>query len=310
MSNLRLGLPYLGLGVGLRPVHYPHILEHWPDVDWFEIISENYMESAGRPRYVLQQIAERYPIVMHGVSMSIGSTAPLDQNYLVKLKQLAKWSQAVWVSDHICWTGINGLNGHDLLPLPFNEETLKHVVSRVKLVQEFLERPLVLENPSSYVTFRDSTMSEWEFTTRLAEEANCGLLLDINNVYVTCFNHDLEPAEFIHTLPHQRIVQFHLAGHTDCGTHIIDTHDNHVINPVWKLYRLACRLTGDVSTLLEWDANIPEFDVVHDEVLRARQFMGEYAQGLESSHSFQALPQLNPQIVVPQPPVFETAEVE
>ena len=153
-------------------------------------------------------------------------------------------------------------------------------------------------------------MSEWEFSTLLAEEADCGLLLDINNVYVTCFNHDLEPAEFIRTLPHQRIVQFHLAGHTDCGTHIIDTHDNHVINPVWELYRLACQLTGDVSTLLEWDANIPEFDVVHNEVLRARQFMGEYAQSLEYSHSFQALPQLNPQIVVPQPPVFETAEVE
>jgi uncharacterized protein (UPF0276 family) len=193
MPQPRLGLPNPGFGVGLRSVHYPHILSEWPDVDWFEIISENYMDSQGRPRHVLEQIADRYPIVMHGVSLSIGSTDPLDFNYLARLKKLADWTRALWVSDHICWTGVNGINGHDLLPLPYNEESLAHVIDRVRIVQDFLERPLILENPSSYVTFAASTMSEWEFVARLAEEADCGLLLDVNNVFVSCFNHDWDP---------------------------------------------------------------------------------------------------------------------
>jgi uncharacterized protein (UPF0276 family) len=273
MNAPHLGNPNLGLGVGLRTVHFPYLLENFPPVDWFEIISENFMDSGGRPRYVLEQIAERYPVVMHGVSLSIGSADPLNFDYLSRLKKLAGAVGARWVSDHLCWTGVAGLNAHDLLPIPLNEQTLAHVVQRLRIVQDFLERPFVLENPSTYVTFADSTLSEWEFLSRMAEEADCGLLVDVNNVYVSSVNHDFDPVEYIESVPHKRVVQFHLAGHTHCGTHVIDTHDNHVIDPVWELYRLAHQLTGGAATLLEWDARIPEFPVVHAEVLKARQFM-------------------------------------
>ena len=268
----------LGLGVGLRAVHFDHILREQPKVDWFEVISENFMDSQGRPRYVLQQLAERYQVVLHGVSLSIGSTDPLNFAYLQKLKVLAREVGARWISDHLCWTGVLGRNSHDLLPLPFTEKTLRHVVERVKIVQDVLERPFVLENPSSYITFAHSTMSEHEFISRMAEEADCGLLLDVNNVYVSSFNHDLDPEEFIRALPHERIVQFHLAGHSDYGTHLIDTHDDHVTDPVWNLYRLAHELTGGVSTLLEWDARIPPFPVLHAEVLKAKRFLGEHLE--------------------------------
>ncbi len=272
MISPRLGYPNLGAGVGLRSVHFEHILATQPAVDWFEVISENYIDSQGRPRHVLRQIAERYRVVLHGVSLSIGSTDPLDRDYLRKLKALAAETNAAWVSDHLCWTGVLGKNTHDLLPVPFTEATLRHVVERIRIVQDILERPLVLENPSSYVTFAHSTMEEWEFVARMAEEADCGLLLDVNNVYVSSFNHDLEPEEFIRSLPHERIVQFHLAGHSDYGTHLIDTHDHPVIDQVWELYRLAHQLTGGVATLLEWDAKIPPFEVVHAEVLKAKRF--------------------------------------
>jgi uncharacterized protein (UPF0276 family) len=275
MLASRLGHPHLGFGVGLRSVHFSHVLKEQPAVDWFEVISENFMDSGGRPRYVLDQVAERYPVVMHGVSLSIGSTEPLNFDYLRKLKRLADAIGALWISDHLCWTGVLGINTHDLLPVPLTEETLAHVVARIRTVQDLLERPLVLENPSSYVTFADSTMSEWEFLRRMAEDADCGLLLDVNNVFVSSVNHDFDPVEYIESVPHERVVQFHLAGHTDCGTHRIDTHDGVVIGPVWELYRLAHRLTGGVSTLLEWDARIPEFSVVHAEVLKAKQFIGD-----------------------------------
>jgi uncharacterized protein (UPF0276 family) len=236
------------------------------------------MDSAGRPRYVLEQIAERYPTVMHGVSLSIGSTDPLDFDYLAKLKRLAKEIKPRWISDHLCWTGVLGINAHDLLPIPLNEESLAHVAKRVAVVQDYLERPLVLENPSTYVTFAQSSMSEWEFLTRLAEESGCGLLLDVNNVYVSSVNHDFDPCEYLEKIPHERIVQCHLAGHTNCRTHLIDTHDDHVIDPVWELYRLAHARTGGMSTLLEWDAKIPEFPVLHAEVLKARQYMSDLDQ--------------------------------
>jgi hypothetical protein len=278
----RLGLPNLGLGVGLRSVHFTHILENWPEVDWFEVISENFIDSGGRPRYVLDQVAERYPVVMHGVSLSIGSTDPLDFDYLARLKRLAAAIHPHWISDHVCWTGVLDRNTHDLLPLPFNDETLAHVVGRIRIVQDFLERRIVLENPSSYVTFADSTMSEWAFITRMAEEADCGLLLDVNNVYVSSFNHDFSAEEYVRSVPHERIVQFHLAGHTNLGTHCIDTHDGHVVDEVWQLYRLASDLTDGVSTLLEWDARIPSFDEMHAEVLRARQFMAADQTGAAS----------------------------
>jgi hypothetical protein len=275
MIAQRLGYPHLGLGVGLRTVHFDYILEKQPRVDWFEIISENFMDSHGRPRYVLEQIAKRYPVVMHGVSLSIGSTDTLNREYLRKLKALANDIKPLWISDHVCWTGVAGRNTHDLLPMPLTEASLKQVVERIRTVQDVLERPFVFENPSTYVGFTGSTMSEWEFITRMAGEANCGLLLDVNNVYVSSVNHDFDPEEFIRGVPHERVVQFHLAGHTNRQTHLIDTHDDHVVDPVWKLYRLAHKLTGGVSTLLEWDAKIPPFPVLHAEVLKAKEHIGE-----------------------------------
>lgn len=264
---------HLGFGVGLRNVHFSHILQHWPAVDWFEIISENFIDSAGRPRHVLEQIAERYPVVMHGVSLSIGSTDPLDFAYLAKLKKLSREVNARWISDHLCWTGVAGRTSHDLLPLPLTEEALAHVVARVRTVQDYLERPLVLENPSSYVTFAADTMPEWEFLSRLAAETGCQLLLDVNNVYVSSRNHDFDPHEYLRSIPHDRVKQFHLAGHTDLGTHCIDTHDGRVVDRVWDLYREAVGLTGSASTLLEWDAHIPTFDEVHAEALKAKTFL-------------------------------------
>ena len=270
MNEPRLGYPDLGFGVGLRREHFEYILSRKPQVDWFEVISENFMDSRGRPRYVLDRIAERYPVVLHGVSMSIGSTDALDFDYLRKLKRLADETRAVWVSDHLCWTGVLGRNTHDLLPVPLSEAMLKHVVSRIRIVQDVLERPLILENPSTYVSFASDTFSEWDFISRMAEEADCGLLLDVNNVYVSSINHDFDAVVYINSVPHNRVVQFHLAGHTNCGSYLIDTHDGKVIKPVWELYRLARELTGGASTLLEWDANIPEFPVLHAEALKAR----------------------------------------
>lgn len=314
MTEPRLGHSNLGLGVGLRSLHYSYILKNNPEVDWFEIISENYMDSRGRPRYVLDQIAERYKIVMHGVSLSIGSTDPLDFEYLKKLKKLADAVKANWVADHVCWTGVAGLNAHDLLPIPFNESTLSHLVERIRIVQDFLERPLILENASSYVTFADSTLSEWEFISRMAEETNCGLLLDVNNVYVSSFNHDFDPVEYLRNFPHERVVQFHLAGHTNLGTHLIDTHDGQVIDRVWELYRLAHRLTGGVSTLLEWDAKIPAFPEVHAEVLKAKKYMdwGASSSGEcdDSVEKKRAEPIGDESTTVPHPASFIVAEVE
>ncbi|MFO0918884.1 MAG: DUF692 domain-containing protein [Planctomycetaceae bacterium] len=304
----RLGYDHLGYGVGLRTTHFGEILARWPPVDWFEIISENFIHSQGRPRYVLEQIAERYPVVMHGVSLSIGSTDPLNFEYLAKLRSLAKTIDARWISDHLCWTGVAGINTHDLLPLPFHEESLRHVISRVKTVQDFLERPLVLENPSSYVTFTDSTMPEWEFLARLTAETGCGILLDVNNVFVSAFNHDFDPLEYLNAIPPDRVVQMHLAGHTDCGTHRIDTHDGPVIDQVWELYRHASQQTGGVSTLLEWDARIPDFDTVHAEVLKAQEFLADTAE--ETSPTFDAMKSPAATTTPPHPALYVTAEVE
>ena len=271
MGN-RFGLPNLGIGLGLRTVHYAHLLEHWPRVDWFEIISENYMQTAGRPLYFLDRIAERYPIVMHGVSLSIGGTDDLDPSYLAELKALRARTGAKWVSDHLCWTGVAGKNTHDLLPMPYTDEALRHTAARVRQVQDFLEAPLVLENPSSYAEFTASTCTEWEFLRTLAEEADCGLLLDVNNVYVSSYNHGFDPADYLAAVPWDRVVQMHVAGHTNAGTHIVDTHIGPVIDPVWKLAREAHQRSGGASLLLEWDAEIPPFEDVHREALKAREF--------------------------------------
>lgn len=281
----RWGFPDLGLGVGLRTVHYPHILQVKPEVDFFEILSENYMDTGGRPSWVLDQVAERYPIVMHGVSLSIGSVDPLNREYLAKLKKLAARTKALWVSDHLCWTGVAGRNTHDLLPMPLSEEALRHVVARVKTVSDFLERPLILENASTYAEFTTSSMTEWEFFARLMKEADCGMLLDVNNVYVSSYNHGFDPIAYLDAVPPERVVQYHLAGHTNKGTHIIDTHNDFVIEEVWKLYAHSVRRTGNVATLLEWDADIPEFEVVHAEALKARAYRDEKAGELRAAKS-------------------------
>jgi uncharacterized protein (UPF0276 family) len=271
MSN-RWNLPDLGIGVGLRTVHFPHILSANPKVDWFEVLSENFMDTEGRPLHVLDQVAERYPVALHGVSMSIGSTDPLDFEYLKKLKALAARTRAHWVSDHLCWTGVMGRNVHDLLPMPYSEEALAHTVARVRAVSDVLERPLVLENPSSYVEFAQSTMPEWEFLARLAEGADCGLLLDVNNVYVSAFNHGFDANAYIDAIPADRVVQYHLAGHTNMGTHIIDTHSDHALPAVWDLYARSVARTGLVATLYEWDEDIPEFDVLLAEARKAAAY--------------------------------------
>jgi hypothetical protein len=270
-------LPDLGIGVGLRTVHFGHILTRRPAVDWFEVLSENFMDTRGRPLWVLDQVAERYPIALHGVSMSIGSTDPLDREYLRKLKALAERTRAHWVSDHLCWTGVAGRNVHDLLPMPYTEEALRHTAARVRQVSEILERPLVLENPSSYVEFAASSMAEWEFLSRLGEEADCGLLLDVNNVYVSAFNHGFDPRVYIDNVPADRVVQYHVAGHTNKGTHILDSHSDHAVAEVWELFRRSCRRTGNVSTLYEWDEDIPDFEVLHAEALKARAYREERA---------------------------------
>ena len=269
----RLGYPNLGLGVGLRSGHFAYLEEHEPDVDWFEVIPENFMDTRGRPREVLERIAARYPVVLHGLSLSVGSTDPVDFDYLARLRELAAEVGAVWLSDHVCWTAVGGVNTHELVPIPFTEESLAHVVERIRVAQDFLERPLVLENPSSYVTFTGSEMTEAEFLARMADEADCGLLVDVNNVHVSSVNHEFDPVEYLRPLPAERVVQMHLAGHDDVGTHIVDTHDRPVADAVWDLYGTAVDLIGPVSTLIEWDDRLPPFPEVHAEVLKARRFV-------------------------------------
>jgi uncharacterized protein (UPF0276 family) len=266
-------LPKLGLGLGLRSVHFDEILAERPAVGWFEAISENFMDSGGRPRAVIREVSEHYPLVLHGVSLSIGSTDPLNLDYLAGLKRLAAEVKPAWISDHLCWTGVLGLNSHDLLPMPLTEESLEHVAARVRQVQDYLERPLILENPSSYVRFAHSTMDEPEFLRRLADETGCGLLLDVNNVYVSCFNAGTDPVAYIHAFPCGSVVQMHLAGHRHCGTHIIDTHDRPVRPEVWELYRLAWARTGGAATLLEWDGDIPSFAICNAELMKAERYM-------------------------------------
>jgi uncharacterized protein (UPF0276 family) len=268
----RFDLANLGIGLGLRTVHYGHILEERPPVDWFEILSENFMQTEGKPLYFLDAIAERYPIVMHGVSLSIGSTDPLDRAYLAELRSLRDRTRARWVSDHLCFTGVSRKNTHDLLPVPYTEEALRHVVSRVRAVSDVLGAPIALENPSTYAEFAGSTMKEWEFLARLAEDADCGILLDVNNVYVSSRNHGFDPKAYFDAVPWDRVVQLHVAGHTDHGTHVIDTHIGPVVDPVWRLLGEAHRRC-QASVLLEWDAEIPSFEETHAEALRAREFI-------------------------------------
>jgi uncharacterized protein len=252
----------LGFGVGLRRPHYLHVLDNHPRMDWFEVTSENFMVEGGRPIEIIEEVRSQYPIVMHGVSLSIGSTDPLNLSYLKQLGMLARRFQPAWVSDHLCWTGVGGRNLHDLLPLPYTEETVGHVAGRIKQVQELLERPILIENISSYLEFTSSRLAEWEFLTAVAEEADCGILLDINNIFVNAFNHRFDPVRYIDSVPTKRVIQFHLAGHSDYGTYLLDTHDEPIRPEVWALYEHAVRRFGRISTLIEWDDNIPDFEVL------------------------------------------------
>ncbi len=276
--------PFLGFGVGLRTKHYPFILKQWPRMDWFEVISENYMVDGGRPLHILEKIRERYPVVMHGVSLSIGSADPINREYLRKLKTLADRVNPAWISDHLCWTSVGGRNLHDLLPLPYTEEVIRHVVKRIKEVQDFLGRPFVLENVSSYMSFTDSVMTEWEFLKTIVIEADCKILLDINNIYVSSVNHSFDPEEYLGAIPQDRVVQFHLAGHSHKGKYLLDTHDHPIIPKVWDLYEKALKRFGPISTLIEWDDHIPTFPKLQEAVKKAKIIYEKNAEAPLEAH--------------------------
>jgi uncharacterized protein (UPF0276 family) len=264
---------FLGHGVGLRRDHFERVLSAPTGVDWFEAISENFMVPGGRPRDILRRVRRDYPIVLHGVSLSIGSTDPLDGGYLERLAALIRDIEPAWVTDHLCWTGVSGVNSHDLLPMPYTEEALDHVARRVAQVQERLGRRIALENPSSYLTWTASTIPEWDFLAALAARADCGIMLDVNNVFVSARNHGFDPEVYIDAIPTDRVWQFHLAGHSDHGTHLLDTHDHPVRDEVWELYRRAVRRFGTIPTLIEWDGNVPPWERLEAESHRAREVM-------------------------------------
>lgn len=261
---------FLGFGLGLRTDHFQEVLDTRPNIDWFEVVSENFMVDGGKPKHYLHSIREHYPMVMHGVSLSIGSTDPLNMDYLRQLKKLNNELQPQWLSDHLCWTGNDHTNSHDLLPLPYNEEALNHVVDRIKQVQDFLGRQILMENVSSYITYENSEMSEWQFFNEVAKRADCHILLDINNIYVSARNHDFSPQSYIEGIDKDRVRQFHLAGHTDYGDYVIDTHDSDVSDPVWQLYQQALQHFGWISTMIERDDNIPPLNDLLKELNKAR----------------------------------------
>lgn len=263
-------LPFLGFGLGLRVDYYEEILGGSPAIDWFEILSENYMVPGGRPLHYLERIRARWPVAMHGVSLSIGATEPLDRDYLAKLKALAQRIEPAWISDHLCWTGAHGRNLHDLLPLPYTEEALAHVVARIEQVQDHIGRRLMIENVSSYAAFRQSTMPEWEFLAEVARRADCMILLDVNNIHVSAFNHGFDALAYLEAIPPGRVGQIHLAGHRNLGSHIVDTHDQPVIGEVWSLYGAALRRFGAVSTMIERDDNMPPLAELLAELDQAR----------------------------------------
>ena len=278
-STIRKKSP--GFGLGLRPVHYPDFLGEPQAVDWLEIISENYMVSGGKPLAMLDAILERYPVAMHGVSLSIGSSDGLDAQYLAELRALANHVQPLWVSDHLCWTGVQNRNSHDLLPLPYSEEALRLVVRHVMQVQDVLGQRILLENVSSYLDYDSSEMSEWEFLRQVSEQADCLLLLDVNNIYVSSINHGFDALEFLKHLPVERVQQIHLAGHNDHGDYIADTHDHPVAETVWALYRHACAHFGAVATMIERDDNIPVLSELIGELNRAREIAAEMLEEQE-----------------------------
>src|SRR6201992_3087278 len=262
-----------GVGIGLRIPHYQHILGEKPVVDWFEIISENYMVDGGRPLQVLDQILDQYRVVQHGVSMYFGSAQPLSREHLKRLKSLVRRTRTPWLSDHLCWGSVDGRYTHDLLPMPYTFEAVKATAEKIRSVQDFVEVPVVVENVSSYAEYHVSEMTEWEFLTEVVERADCGILLDVNNIYVSSQNHSFNPLDYVNSVPAERVAQIHIAGHSKYRKYILDTHDHPVIDPVWKLYDRAIQRVGHTATLLEWDDSIPTFNEVHDEALKADKFL-------------------------------------
>ncbi len=261
-----------GVGIGLRIPHYRHIFERKPVVDWFEIISENFMVDGGRPLHVLDQILDRYRVVQHGVSMYFGSAEPLNREHLRRLKALVKRTNTPWLTDHLCWGSVDGTYSHDLLPMPYTFEAARYTAQKIREARDFLEIPIAVENVSSYAEFHISEMTEWEFLTEVVEDADCGILLDVNNIYVSSQNHNFDPFEYVNSVPHERVAQIHIAGHSRYQKYILDTHDHAVIDPVWDLYERAIQLAGPTATLLEWDDRIPSFDEVHAEALKANRY--------------------------------------
>lgn len=272
-ANRFNGFADLGIGVGLRIPHYQHILTRKPHIDWFEIISENFMVDGGRPLEILDRILDQYKVVQHGVSLYFGSTDPLDSEQLKRLKRLVQRTKTPFLSDHLCWGSVDGTYTHDLLPMPYTFEAARHTAERIRAVQDYLEIPVCVENVSSYAEFNISTMTEWEFLSEVVELADCGILLDVNNVFVSSHNHNLDPYEYLNQIPHHRVAQIHIAGHSEHPEVILDTHDHHVADPVWQLYGRAIELIGSTNTLLEWDANLPSFSKVHGEALKAEKFL-------------------------------------
>ena len=262
-----------GVGIGLRVPHYQHIFSKKPVVNWFEIISENFMVDGGRPLEILDQILERYRVVQHGVSMYFGSAEPLNREHLTRLKSLVKRTKTPWLTDHLCWGSVDGRYTHDLLPMPYTFEAAKKTAQKIREARDFLEVPIAVENVSSYAEFHVSEMTEWEFLNEVVEDADCGILLDVNNIYVSSRNHSFDPFEYLHSVPAERVAQIHIAGHTKYQKYILDTHDHPVIDPVWALYARAIELAGPTATLLEWDDRIPSFDEVHREALKAKRYL-------------------------------------
>jgi uncharacterized protein (UPF0276 family) len=276
-ANRFNGFKDYGIGVGLRVPHYNHILERKPVVDWFEIISENYMVDGGPPLATLDRILEQYKVVQHGVSMYFGSAEPLNREHLKRLKALARRTKTPWLTDHLCWGSVDGRYTHDLLPMPYTFEAAKITARKIRQVQDFVEVPVAVENVSSYAEFHISEMTEWEFLNEVVERADCGILLDVNNIYVSSRNHEFDPYEYLNAVEPGRVAQIHIAGHSKFEKYILDTHDHPVIDPVWRLYAHAIECFGPTATLLEWDDRIPPFDEVHAEARKAARYMPQQA---------------------------------
>jgi uncharacterized protein (UPF0276 family) len=275
-ANRFNGFTEYRVGIGLRIPHYQHILDRKPVVDWFEIISENYMVDGGRPLHILDQILDQYRVVQHGVSMYFGSAEPLNREHLRRLKELVRRTKTPWLTDHLCWGSVDGRYTHDLLPMPYTFEAARITAEKVRQVQDFVEVPVAVENVSSYAEFHMSEMTEWEFLSEVVEQADCGVLLDVNNIYVSSRNHGFDPMEYVNSVPAERVAQIHIAGHSKFEKYTLDTHDHPVVEPVWNLYARAIERCGPTATLLEWDDNIPSFDEVHREALKANRFLQQH----------------------------------